>query len=247
MRRLESLRADAGVLARLLRGMPDGDLGARLATFYGPQAEHYDRFRDRLLHGRAELIGALDLPRGARVVELGGGTGRNLEFFPRERREDLRFELVDLCAPLLEIARRRTRGWPHVRIIEGDATRWRPDAPVDCVLLSYALTMIPDWRAAIDNAVAMLAPGGVLAAVDFHAGAMRPAPGRLHQGHVSRAFWRRWFAHDGVHLDAAHLDHLIARLPRHALVEARAPLPYVPWLRVPYYRFVGRLPARAAV
>src|SRR5688572_29230636 len=105
MRRLETLRADAGVLRRLLRGMPAGDHGASLAAFYGPQADDYDRFRERLLRGRAELIGALDLPHGARVIELGGGTGRNLEFFPLERRADLQFELVDLCAPLLERAR----------------------------------------------------------------------------------------------------------------------------------------------
>lgn len=240
MRRLETLRADLGVLRGLLRGMPaGGDHAAGLAAFYGPQANDYDRFRERLLQGRGELIAQLDLPHGARVVELGGGTGRNLEFFPEARRADLRFDLVDLCAPLLERARERTRGWPHVAVHEADATRWQPDAPVDCVLISYALTMIPDWRGAIDNAVAMLKPGGVLAVVDFHLGAVRPERGRLRQGMLSRAFWRRWFAHDGVHLDSAHLEHLRQRLPDHQLVESRASLPYLPLLQVPYYRFVG--------
>lgn len=241
MRRLDTLRADLGVLRGLLRGMPSGgDHAADLAAFYGPQADDYDRFRERLLQGRGELIAQLDLPHGARVVELGGGTGRNLEFFPPERRDDLRFDLVDLCAPLLERARARTRGWPHVSVQEADATRWRPDVPVDCVLMSYTLTMIPDWRGAIDNAVAMLAPGGVLAVVDFHLGSTRPERGRLRQGALSRGFWRRWFAHDGVRLDSAHLEYLRQRLADHQLVESRASLPYLPLLQVPYYRFLGR-------
>jgi S-adenosylmethionine-diacylgycerolhomoserine-N-methlytransferase len=30
-------------------------------------------------------------------------------------------------------------------------------------------------------------------------------------------------------------------LPNHQLWESRAPVPYLPLVRVPYYRFVGRL------
>ena len=240
MRRIDSLRADWQVLRGLLRGMPEGTHGERLAQFYGPQAEHYDRFRERLLQGRAELIGMLDLPHGARVIELGGGTGRNLEFFPVERRADLQFELVDLCAPLLEQARQRTRDWPQVRCVEADATRYQPEQPADCVLFSYALTMIPDWRGAIDNAIAMLRPGGCLAVVDFHVGCAEATPGRLQQSALGRWFWRRWFAHDGVLLDAAHLDHLTTRLPQHHLSERRAALPWLPLLRAPHYLFLGR-------
>jgi S-adenosylmethionine-diacylgycerolhomoserine-N-methlytransferase len=240
MRRLDALRGDAAILARFLRGMPrDGAHAQKLGDFYGAQAEHYDRFRERLLPGRAELIQSLELAHGARVLELGGGTGRNLEFFPEGRRADLQFELVDLCGPLLEVARKRTAGWPSVRITEADATRYRPHQPVDCVLISYALTMIPDWRGALDNVLAMLKSGGQLAVVDFYVSAAQPAPGLTRHGWATRAFWPRWFGHDGVRLDPAHLETLCARLPQHRLFEGRARLPYLPGLRVPYYRFVG--------
>lgn len=241
MRRLEALRSELSVLRQFLRGMPRGGTQSdQLGAFYGPQAEQYDRFRERLLHGRAELIASLELPEGAHVLELGGGTGRNLEFFPAQRRADLHFEVVDLCAPLLQVAARRTRDWPSVRTTLADACSHQPGQPVDCVYFSYSLSMIPSWRAALDNALRALKPGGLLAVVDFHVSEARPAPGRARHGALARAFWPRWFAHDGVHVGPERLEALCRQLPEHTLAECLAPVPYLPGLRVPYYRFVGR-------
>jgi S-adenosylmethionine-diacylgycerolhomoserine-N-methlytransferase len=241
MSRLESLRGDAAVLGRLLRGMPRAPSHAQaLSAFYGPQSDHYDRFRERLLCGREELIRSLPLPDRAHVVELGGGTGRNAEFFGATLDRIEILEIVDLCAPLLEQARARGARIPQLRAIEADATTWRPQQPVDAVILSYALTMIPDWRGAITNAIAMLKPGGVLAVVDFYVSrAPRNVSAGEHHGWLTRRFWPAWFAHDGVRLEAGHLPTLRACLPSHEIVESRAAVPYLPLGRVPYYRFVG--------
>jgi trans-aconitate methyltransferase len=241
MSRLEAWRGDAAVLAGLLRGMPRGTSHAdALGTFYGSQSAHYDRFRERLLHGRAELIESLELPERAQVVELGGGTGRNIEFFGDRIARIARYDVVDLCAPLLLRARERARVIPSLHAVEADATTWQPERPVHGVILSYALTMIPDWRAAIANALAMLAPGGQLAVVDFYVSPARGARDAVQHDTLTRRFWPAWFRHDGVRLDAAHLPALRAALPTLALAEARAGVPYLPLLRVPYYRFIGR-------
>lgn len=241
MSRLEVLRNDAAVLARLVRGMPRSASHAdALGAFYGPQSEHYDRFRERLLAGRAELVASLPLPERAHVVELGGGTGRNAEFFGARLAGIERIEVVDLCRPLL--ARARARGIAQLHAVEADATTYRPQRPPDCVFLSYALTMIPDWRGAIDNAMAMLKPGGALGVVDFYVAPPRPGAGGARHGAITRHFWPAWFRHDGVRLNAAHLPTLRALLPQNEVVEARAPVPYLPLARVPYYRFVGRKP-----
>lgn len=225
--------ADARVLWSLARGRPrGGDHATRLQAFYAPQAGRYDAFRERLLHGRAELVERLEIGDGMRVVELGCGTGSSLEWMGQRAHRCAGIQLVDLCPALLAVAQRRAVACDNVEVIEADAARWRPAAPVDRVFLSYALTMIPDWRAAIDNAVSMLKPGGRLGVVDFHL----PASGSA----LCNGFWRRWFAHDDVNLSAGHLPSLRARLTDVWLDERTAPLPYLPGFEAPYYLYIGR-------
>ncbi|HYN76860.1 MAG TPA: SAM-dependent methyltransferase, partial [Lamprocystis sp. (in: g-proteobacteria)] len=108
------------------------------------------------------------------------------------------------------------------------------------------LTMIPNWEGALRNALAMLKPGGVLGVVDFYCSDPHPAPGLVRHGVLTRWFWPRWFAHDGVHPNPSHLRTLRRLLPDHDLTEHRAPVPYLPGLRVPYYVFIGWVPGEVS-
>ena len=243
MRRHEHWLADIGVLRTMVRGMPkQGSLSQRLTTFYASQATHYDCFRERLLQGRDRLLADIDLPDHARIVDLGGGTGRNFEFFGERIAAIARYVVVDLCQPLLEQARGRARRWPQMRIEYADAAHWRPSAPVDVVILSYALSMMPEWRQVIANACDMLKPGGCLAVIDFYVSEATPPPTRLRHAAFTRRFWPAWFGHDGVRLHAGPLSVLCDALPDHRLIETRSSVPYLPLLRVPCYRFLGRKP-----
>ena len=232
------------VLWAMVRGARgSGSHAERLQRLYRDQAGHYDRFRERLLHGRRELVSLLPLGPGARLVEMGGGTGSNLESFGDRLRDFAAVTLVDLCPALLDVARARCgrHGWTNVRVVEGDATTWRPPdgAPVDAVLFSYSLTMIPDWFRAVDNALAMLRPGGLLAVVDFTLSRKHRVAGRRHQPPLLRAFWRAWFGHDDVFLNPDHVAYLAYRTRTVRLDERDGPVPYLPFLRAPYYLFVG--------
>jgi S-adenosylmethionine-diacylgycerolhomoserine-N-methlytransferase len=100
--------------------------------------------------------------------------------------------------------------------------------------------MMPNWFTAVDNAVAMLAPGGVLGVVDFHVSRAYPAAGRVRHGAATRFFWPLWFAHDGVFLSPDHLPYLESRLETLCCEEHMGPVPYLPGLRVPWYLFIGR-------
>ena len=238
---------DLRVLLHLLRGQSSsgGDQRARLDAFYRPQAAHYDAFRQRLLHGREALIMDLQAElgnslRGSHLVELGGGTGQSLEYFGERLRAFERVTLVDLCPALLERAKEKFVNQPQVHVVEADAAMWQPSSPADAVLLAYSLTMIPNWRAALENALAMLKPGGIIAVVDFYVSAARTPHDQVRHHALSRAFWRRWFAHDGVFLSPKHLATLRELCAEHKFSEGRAPVPYLPGLAVPYYRFTGR-------
>jgi S-adenosylmethionine-diacylgycerolhomoserine-N-methlytransferase len=236
-----SLVTEARVLFALARGAQRGGSHAeQLQRFYAPQAEVYDAFRERLLYGRRELVHLLPAPAQGRVAELGAGTGRSLEFFGPRLAQLAQVEAVDLCPALLAVARRRFAHLSNVRVVEADVSRYLPSQPVDVVYFSYALTMIPDWRAAVDNALAMLRPGGVLGVVDFYLPTPNGGEKRLSRRERANRFWRGWFAHDGVHLSREHLPYLRRCLHVEVCLERAAPMPYLPWLRVPYYILVGR-------
>jgi S-adenosylmethionine-diacylgycerolhomoserine-N-methlytransferase len=161
-----------------------GDSAARMDRMYRLQRFIYDPTRKWYLLGRDRLIAELDVPEGGTVLELACGTGRNLarmaECYPGARLYGL-----DVSEEMLKSARamrRRAGLGERVALGLGDATAFDPvavfggPARFDRVVLSYALSMIPDWRAAIDQALARVAPGGSLHVVDFGDMAGLPAP-----------------------------------------------------------------------
>lgn len=244
-----SLASDLKVLYHLaLRPVRGRDHAQRMENFYRGQAADYDHFRERLLRGRGELFGALPVPEGGVWVDLGGGTGANLQRLDGRLQQLRKVYVVDLSTSLLDVARQRAsdRGWQNVEAVRDDATTFRPaEAAADVVTLSYALTMIPDWYAAVANAAAMLKPGGVIGVVDFYVARKHPAEGLVRHGWLTRAFWPLWFAADNVFLSPDHLPLLQREFETIALCERRAKVPYLPLGRVPYYWFVGRKSALA--
>ncbi|GIW99110.1 MAG: ubiquinone/menaquinone biosynthesis methyltransferase [Pirellulaceae bacterium] len=240
-----SLFSDLKILYHLaLHPVRGSDHGERMENFYAGQADAYDEFRKRLLQGREELYRSIDVPTGGVWVDLGGGTGANMEFIADRIPQLRKAYVVDLSPSLLQVASARFSqlGWDHVEPIAADATQWQPpERQVDVVTFSYSLTMIPDWFGAIDNALRMLKPGGILAAVDFYVSRKYASfPGAARHGWFTRTFWPAWFAMDNVFLSGDHLPYLLSRTELLRLHEHRAKVPYIPLIRVPYYQFVGR-------
>ena len=234
------LRGEVQILLQLARGQAKhGSHKDKLQNFYSPQAAHYDRFREKLLPGRARMLEVLAICPGHRIVELGAGTARNLELLPTTVRASAEhFYVVDLCPALIEQARDRCDPWHNVSVIEADATEFDPGLKVDRVFFSYALTMIPDWQAALRNAYRILNPGGLIGVVDFQV-----RPDTVRKPNVARyidKFWQKWFSHDGVRLNPAHLAYLGGMFETQHREELTTPVPYMPLLRVPYYIFLGR-------
>ncbi|MGI3902073.1 MAG: class I SAM-dependent methyltransferase [Janthinobacterium lividum] len=140
---------------------------------YRRQRFVYDVTRRYYLLGRDRLIADL-APGSGSVLEIGCGTGRNLVRAAALHR-DANLHGVDISAVMLETARAaldRAGLTDCVRIAQADATADDiasvfGSSGFDRVFFSYVLSMIPDWRGALERAVDALAPGGRLLVVDF--------------------------------------------------------------------------------
>ena len=100
--------------------------------------------------------------------------------------------------------------------------------------------MIPDWFAAIENALQILKPDGLIGVVDFYVSRKHPPDGLRRHGWPGRTIWPIWFANDNVFPSADHVPFLHRHLDPLHFEEYQAKVPYIPFLRAPYYTFVGR-------
>lgn len=141
---------------------------------YRHQRHFYDLTRKYYLLGRDRLIDGLSPPDGGSVLELGCGTGRNLiqaaRTFPRAQLCGL-----DISAAMLATAEAATARHglaSRVSLALGDASEFDAQAlfgraGFDRVFISYALSMIPQWRETLAAALETLNEGGSLHVVDF--------------------------------------------------------------------------------
>lgn len=164
------------------QGMTAADHAALMDRTYRYQRLFYDATRAWFLFGRNHLIRHLAPPPGGSVLELACGTGRNLDLIGR-RYPGRSLYGLDISEEMLRSARAKLG--PRATLVQGDACAVPAEAlfgkaGFDRVALSYSLSMIPDWRRALEQAVALVAPGGELHVVDF--GDLRGYPGPFRKG-----------------------------------------------------------------
>lgn len=164
------------------------DHASAMDAQYALQRHIYDLTRKYYLLGRDRLIRNLALPAGGSVLEVGVGTGRNLALAGRLYPEARLFGL-DISAEMLKSADRTLGG--RATLARAEACSFDPqwlfgEAGFDRVYVSYSLSMIPDWEAALAQALSVVAPGGSLHVVDF--GQQEGLPGWF------RTMLRGWLA-----------------------------------------------------
>jgi SAM-dependent methyltransferase len=146
------------------QGGPPVPPGGGGSIAFDRAAGYYDQSRglpagvDDLVADRIEAA----VGPGARLLELGVGTGRVA--LPLHRR-GRRIVGVDLSLPMLDRYRAKAAalGLPPPAVLRADATRLPlRDACVDAVLEVHVLHLIPAWRAALAEVRRVLLPGGVV-------------------------------------------------------------------------------------
>ncbi len=151
---------------------------ALMDEIYRGQRHIYDFTRKYYLFGRDTLIQGLAPKPGMKVLEIACGTGRNLAKIGQKWGENRLYGL-DISAEMLKSAA-ATLG-KAATLGQGDACSFEPqtvlgEAQFDRIVLSYSLSMIPDWQSAADHAASLLAPEGELHIVDFGDLAGLPRP-----------------------------------------------------------------------
>jgi SAM-dependent methyltransferase len=174
-------------------------------TVFDGVAEAYDEVRrgypDALVDAALTHGG---LGRGARVVEVGCGTGKLTELLARR---GLEVDAVDPGARMIEVARRRVGGSPLVRF---HVARFEDvelaGAPYDGLLSATAWHWIDPavgWR----KAATLLEPGGLLALL-CHRNVADEGSAELEAGF--RAIWRTYLPREREWPPSQDLESLVA-------------------------------------
>jgi S-adenosylmethionine-diacylgycerolhomoserine-N-methlytransferase len=146
----------------------------KMDAMYRLQRHFYDLTRKPYLLGRDTLIRELAVPPSGNVLEIGCGTARNLLRIARQY-PTARCLGIDISSAMLQTARasiQREGADRSVQVALADATCFDPKplfgvGQFDRVVISYALSMIPDWKAVLQHATTLLSPEGALYVVDF--------------------------------------------------------------------------------
>ncbi|MCX8279622.1 class I SAM-dependent methyltransferase [Phyllobacterium sp. 0TCS1.6C] len=171
------------------------DHGRLMDRVYRHQRHFYDATRKYYLLGRDPMIAGLAPPPGATILEIGCGTGRNLVLAGRAYPQT-RLYGVDISSEMLATARRKIAQAgleQRATLAYADAARFAPAELFDVekfdrIFISYAVSMIPQWRDVVEEAVSHLSPSGSLHIVDF--GDLRDLPTIARQALYT---WLGWY------------------------------------------------------
>lgn len=140
---------------------------------YGSGAAFYDLLSgEKPVYriGRVRAIDQLALHEGDCVLDIGCGTGLNFPHLRQRIGQSGHIVGVDASDSMLAQAQRKVQPGEHISLLNGDAGRlddlispWIFDA----VIVTYALSIIPDWRSAWAGARRHTRPGGRIAVVDL--------------------------------------------------------------------------------
>ncbi len=134
----------------------------RLRETFNEDAERYDRARPGY---PARLFDDLGLAPGARILEIGCGTGQAT--VPLAER-GYRVVAVELGADMAAVARRNLAGFDAVEVVTAAFEDWPlPAEPFDMVFSATAFHWV-DPAVRVVKSAAALRPGGILATVGTH-------------------------------------------------------------------------------
>ncbi len=148
------------------------------SRLYYELSHFYDLIFRRVFYPRiAMVIRSLNIEPGARVLELGVGTGLSLDAYPPH----CQVTGMDLAPDMLERAQDKVNrnGWRHITLEQGDALNLKfADDSFDYVMAFHVVSVVPDPQRMMAEAQRVCRPGGVIVVIN-HFRSPRPLLARL--------------------------------------------------------------------
>ena len=167
------------------------DIAAHESKLYSELAPLYDKVFGKIFYSRLErVIEDLDIPAGAKILEVGAGTGTSFPAYPTH----CEITGVDLAPDMLARARQKIQenAWSHLRVMEMDALDLKfPDNSFDYVMAFHVVTVVPDPLRMIAEANRVCKPGGRIVIVN-HFTSEVPLLGTLTQALDPITRWLGW-------------------------------------------------------
>lgn len=143
-----------------------GGIEAHESKLYSELAPLYDKIFGKLFSSNLrKVIGSLNIPPGARVLELGAGTGTSFPAYPSH----CEVVGIDLAPDMLARAQEKIdeNGWNHLKVLEMDALQLNfPENSFDYVLAFHVVTVVPNPIRMMEEAKRVCKPGGKIVIVN---------------------------------------------------------------------------------
>jgi phosphatidylethanolamine/phosphatidyl-N-methylethanolamine N-methyltransferase len=142
------------------------DTEAHESKLYSDFAPLYDKTFGKIFYPRLKyVIEKLDIPLGAKVLELAVGTGTSFPAYPRH----CEVIGIDLAPDMLARAQTKIQenGWSHLKVLEMDALSLAfADDTFDFVTAFHAVTVVPNPIKMLAEAKRVCRPGGKIVIVN---------------------------------------------------------------------------------
>lgn len=151
---------------------------AHQSKIYSEFSHLYDKIFERVFFPRIEqVVTSLRIPPGARVLEIGVGTGLSLSAYPPH----CEVIGVDLAQDMLDQAQDKIRrnNWSHISLQQMDALDLRfASNSFDYVTAFHVISVVPDAHRMMNEAMRVCRPGGTLVLIN-HFRSANPVFGTL--------------------------------------------------------------------